>query len=55
MRFISSILFVVMILAGCASEDTKSTEWEVSPLFKSGAYTMIGQEGRLGLFMMIQK
>ena len=25
-----------------------NTEWKVSPLFKSGAYTMIGQEGRLG-------
>lgn len=50
MRFLMSILFVFLFLIGCEAEKPNPVdkEWKVSPMFKSGAYTMIGQENRLG-------
>ncbi|UKS29666.1 hypothetical protein LOZ80_12325 [Paenibacillus sp. HWE-109] len=50
MRLIKSVLFILLSLTGCITEkpDPESKEWEISPLFKSGTYTMIGQEGRVG-------
>lgn len=53
----SLILFCVVILslviAGCNEEELIKEEviqhnWNESPLFESGSYTMIGEEGRLG-------
>ncbi len=50
MRLIASVLFILLSLTGCITEkpDPENKEWEISPLFKSGTYTMIGQEGRVG-------
>lgn len=46
-------VFLVLIIAGCNDEEPIKEEviqhkWNESPLFKSGSYTMIGEEGRLG-------
>lgn len=42
-----------LIIAGCNNEEPIKEEviqhdWNESPLFDSGSYTMIGEEGRLG-------
>jgi hypothetical protein len=49
MRSILSVL-LLLCLTGCFAErpGPKNIEWKLSPLFKSGAHTMIGEEGRLG-------
>ncbi|MCR2805774.1 DUF4871 domain-containing protein [Paenibacillus soyae] len=48
MRLLTVIL-LVLLLAGCASEEVVlDKDWKVSPLFESGSYTMIGEEGRIG-------
>ena len=41
------LIAVLFLLAGCSAEN-ENKDWKVSHLFKSSAYTMIGQEGRLG-------
>ena len=45
--------FLAIVIAGCNDEEPIKEEviqhnWNESPLFKSGSYTMIGEEGRLG-------
>lgn len=43
----SSIL--LLGISGCDDAvDDKNEIWEQSPVFESGGYTMIGEEGRLG-------
>ncbi|WP_336822885.1 hypothetical protein [Sporosarcina sp. USHLN248] len=46
-------LFLTLFIVGCNDEEPTKAEviqhnWNESPLFKSGSYTMIGEEGRLG-------
>jgi hypothetical protein len=50
MRLVVIIIIFLLSLTGCIAEkpDPEKTEWKVSPLFKSGSYTMIGVEGKLG-------
>lgn len=50
MRLSILIMILFLSLAGCGAEEPKpdNTEWQVSPMFKSGAYPVIGQEGKLG-------
>jgi len=51
MRSVVIVMLVLLSLIGCVSEKKptpENKEWKVSPLFQSGTYTMIGQEGRLG-------
>lgn len=50
--FICAVL-LSLVIAGCTDEEPIKKEfiqhnWNESPLFKSGNYTMIGEEGRLG-------
>lgn len=47
------VAFLALVIAGCNDEETIKEEviqhnWNESPLFESGSYTMIGEEGRLG-------
>lgn len=44
------LMAVLLLIAGCSAEKPipENKDWKVSQLFKSGAYTMIGQEGKLG-------
>jgi hypothetical protein len=50
MRLVVIVMLLLLSLAGCVTEKPapENKEWKVSPLFRSGTYTMIGQEGRLG-------
>ncbi|MDW0118562.1 hypothetical protein QTL97_16665 [Sporosarcina thermotolerans] len=46
-------VFLALVIAGCNNEKPIKEEviqhnWNESPLFKSGSFTMIGEEGRLG-------
>ncbi|MGN7479866.1 hypothetical protein ACTHOQ_18775 [Solibacillus silvestris] len=46
-------VFLALVIAGCNDKEPIKEEaiqhnWNESPLFKSGNYTMIGEEGRLG-------
>lgn len=50
---IISIVILSLGIAGCNDEEPIKEEiiqndWKESPLFESGGYTMIGEEGRLG-------
>ncbi|MGG0670807.1 hypothetical protein ABE073_20020, partial [Lederbergia citrisecunda] len=50
--FICTVM-LSLVIAGCNDEEPIKEEviqhnWNESPLFKSGSYTMIGEEGRLG-------
>ncbi|WP_281367127.1 hypothetical protein [Paenibacillus phytorum] len=44
MRYLTSILLLLLFLTGCGAEQLipEDKEWKVSPLFISGAYSMIG-------------
>jgi hypothetical protein len=48
--FIIFVLSLFLVLTGCNTEklSSENTEWKVSAMFKSGAYTMIGEKDRLG-------
>lgn len=51
--FLICAVFSALVIAGCNDEEPIKEEviqhnWSESPLFKSGSYTMIGEEGRLG-------
>lgn len=51
--FLISIVILSFGIAGCNNEEPIKEEviqnnWKESPLFESGGYTMIGEEGRLG-------
>nr|WP_269846587.1 DUF4871 domain-containing protein [Paenibacillus roseus] len=42
------LLTIFISSCGTNTQEPNLTKWEVSPLFVSGPYTMIGKEGRLG-------
>lgn len=51
MRLTILSLILLLALTGCGSSEEPKSEnvkWKVSPMFKSGAYMMIGQPGRIG-------
>ena len=40
---------ILFVISGCNNMvEEKEEKWKQSPLFESGSYTMIGEEGRLG-------
>ena len=43
-----AIIFCAIILAACTEKTEKLHDWQESEFFKSGVYTMIGVEGRVG-------
>ncbi|MCM3784533.1 hypothetical protein M3231_16240 [Neobacillus mesonae] len=46
--FVCCFIFLLLFTACEAQSKTKEDQWQESSLFKSGAFTMIGDEGKLG-------
>ncbi|RED55087.1 DUF4871 domain-containing protein [Cohnella lupini] len=50
MRLLLSVILIMLSLSGCAKDKPvlENKDWKASSLFKSGSYTLIGEEGKIG-------